>query len=41
MKAKQLIAYDIDFYATDIAFDGESIWLCDRENAKIKKLNNP
>ena len=31
--------YDIDFYASDIAYDGENIWLCDRYSKKIKKMS--
>jgi len=32
------LGYRIDFYATDITFDGINIWLCDPDAKKIKKM---
>ncbi len=34
--------YEINFYASDIAYDGgENIWLCDRYSNKLKKMQKP
>jgi hypothetical protein len=32
------LGYELGFCATDMAFDGENMWLCDRDARKIKKM---
>jgi hypothetical protein len=39
-KTGEIKKYDLAFYATDLKYDGQHLWLCDRDSKKIKQMGD-